>query len=72
MRWLILCLLLTGCATPLRGSLVAVPSFTGALPDGTPVYALIVVPSENIEWSPAMRQWKADWPTKYDILTQRR
>lgn len=68
----LLCLFLAGCATPLRGSLVAVPSFTGRLPDGTTVYALIVVPKENIQWEAAGKQWQTKYPTRYEILTRRR
>lgn len=66
-------ILLSGCARPLvGGSLVAVPSMTAQLPDGTLVMALIILPRENVlnknaDWV----QWEQDWPTHHELMTRR-
>lgn len=49
-------------------ALVAVPSFQGHLPDGTPVLGIIIVPAENVlERSAAWAAFQAQWPTAYRI-----
>jgi len=50
-----------------RPALVAVPSFQGELPDGTPVYAIIVIPAENVLKNAAWQDWEAQWPTAYRV-----
>lgn len=49
-------------------TLVAVPSFTGELPDGTPVIGLVIVPAENVlNRSAAWQTFEAQWPTRYRV-----
>ena len=77
MRTVIRCLVaiaVSSCLTPAwaqeeaRPALVAVPSFQGELPDGTPVYAIIVIPAENIlNKNAAWQDWEAQWPTAYRV-----
>lgn len=51
-----------------RPALVAVPSFQATLPDGTPVYAIVVIPAENvIHKNAAWLAWEQQWPTKYRL-----
>ena len=49
-----------------RGSLlVAVPSFQGELPDGTPVIGIIIVPAENVlNRSGAWQEFGLAWPAR--------
>ena len=61
--------LLTGCATPVGGSLVVNRAMQAELPDGTPVYAMVVVPSENVlNKNQAWQEWDVQWPRKYQVL----
>ena len=51
-----------------RPALVAVPSFQGELPDGTSVYAIVVVPAENVlNKNAAWLTWEAQWPTQFRV-----
>lgn len=51
-----------------RPALVVVPSFQGELPDGTPVWAIVVVPAENVlKRNAAWQAWEAAWPTTYRL-----
>ena len=53
-----------------RPALIAVPSFQGELPDGTPVYAIVVVPAENVlNKNAAWQEWEVKWPTEYRLNT---
>ena len=53
-----------------RPALVAVPSFQGTLPDGTPVIAIVVIPAENVmNKNDAWRAWEQAWPTTYRVGT---
>ena len=53
---------------PPAAGLVAVPSFQGELPDGTPVIALIVLPPENVlNKNAAWQAWEQQWPTRYRL-----
>ena len=53
-----------------RPALVAVPSFQGTMPDGTPVIAIVVIPAENVlNKNEAWRAWEAQWPTTYRVST---
>ncbi len=55
---------------PQRSSaaLLAVPSFQGELPDGTPVYAIIVIPAENVlKKNAAWQAWERQWLTTYQV-----
>ena len=57
-----------GLAEESRPALVAVPSFQATLPDGTPVYAIVVIPAENvIHKNAAWLAWEQQWPTKYRL-----
>lgn len=52
-------------------TVVAVPSFTATLPDGTPVIGFVVVPSENVlNRSEAWKAFAAQWPTRYRLAPQ--
>lgn len=74
MRWVLILLLV---ATPVMAQeppdpapavLVAVPSFTGTLPDGTPVIGIIVVPAENVlNQSADWQAFQQAWPTHYRL-----
>jgi len=38
------------------------------MPDGTPVYAIVVLPSENVlNKNAAWLAWEAQWPTRYRL-----
>ena len=51
-----------------RPALVAVPSFQAELPDGTPVYAIVVIPAENVlNKNAAWLAWEQQWPTTYRL-----
>ena len=51
-----------------RPALVAVPSFQATLPDGTPVFAIVVVPAENVlNKNAAWLAWEQAWPTRYRL-----
>ena len=57
-----------GETEPSRPALLAVPSFTGTMPDGTPVMAIIVIPSENVlNKNPEWLAWERRWPTTYRL-----
>ena len=51
-----------------RPALVAVPSFQGTMPDGTPVIAIVVIPAENVlNKNAAWLAWEQQWPTQYRV-----
>ena len=53
---------------PSRPALVAVPSFQGTLPDGTPIIAIVVIPAENVtDKNAAWKEFEAQWPTRYQL-----
>ena len=59
---------MTATAEEVRPALVVVPSFQAELPDGTPVYAIVVVPAENVlHKNAAWLAWEQQWPTRYRI-----
>ena len=50
--------------------IISVPSYTGTMPDGTPVQGIVVIPPENIlEKSAAWKAFEQQWPSKY-ILSE--
>ena len=70
--WVVALLLVAGCATPTTGRMVAVPSMTGTLPDGSPVYAIVIVPEENVgEKNEAWLEFEDAWPTRYRFLSRK-
>lgn len=55
---------------PKRPALIAVPSFQAEMSDGTPVYAIVVIPSENVlNKNEAWLEWERKWPTTYRLNT---
>ena len=61
-----LCLIF-GCAAP-TSQLIVNPALTAALPDGSLVHPVLVVPSENVRHkNAAYQQWEQRWPRKHRV-----